>query len=114
MDRRTGIAAAAAVTMVLIAGAFAAGANLGIVHARRATQRTGTVQSTTANEPQVITVDVQDPSDPTSPAVQAPSSKPGTSVQVIDVPVSQGSSDSREFERHDDSDEHESGEEGDD
>lgn len=114
MDRRTGIAAAAAVTMVLIAGAFAAGANLGIVHARRATQRTGTVQSTTANEPQVITVDVQDPADPTSPAVQAPSSGSGPSVQVIDVPVSSGSSDGQEIERHDDSGEHESEDESDD
>jgi hypothetical protein len=115
MDRRTGFAAAGAVTLVLIAGAFAAGANLGIVHARRGAERAGVVRQSTTEQPQVVTVEVRETTDPAPASADVPVSSGKRPVRVVDVPISStGTTASHETESRDDSGESSGEAEGDD
>lgn len=93
MDRKTGATVAAAVSLVLVAGAVAAGMNLGLLGSTGASQ-TGKLRPIDAvvsgeQDPQVITVEVKDPGGAaTAEVVDVPAEQP---VQYVDVPASAGS-----------------------
>src|ERR1700757_5204655 len=93
MERRTGFAVAGAVAMILVAGAIAAGANLGLLGSRGSSAvghlkpADAAAVSTPDQSPQVVTVEVQDPAHKaTATIVGSPGPAPAN-VQVVNVPV---------------------------
>jgi hypothetical protein len=79
--------------MILVAGAIAAGANLGLLGAARSSsvghlKPADAAVATTDPSPQVVTVEVRDPAHNASARVVSPSeSGSGPTVQVETIPV---------------------------
>lgn len=86
MERKTAIAVAGGISMVLVAGAFAMGANLGLLGSS-GSGPAGKLRPTDLQieeapvAPQVVTVEVRDPA-----SAGAPASSSEQPVQYVDVP----------------------------
>ena len=106
MERKTGLAVAGAISMVLVAGGLAVGANLGLLDSGRSAGPAGRLRPSDLS-PSVVTVEVTEPAVPVGSAVDDSAS----SVEVVEIPVPSGptqqvqhdsSDDEAESEEHED------------
>ena len=109
MERRTGFAVAGAVAMILVAGAIAAGANLGLLGSSRSSKvghfkPADAAVATVDPGPQVVTVEVQDPAHAASARIvpSGSTSSGPTEIQTITVPLKSTATSSTHPSEHED------------